>query len=542
VSEEAVTGAPAPAGEALIRANVAVAAGTLVSRITGLIRFALLVSLVTEVLADSYNTANNLPNVIYELALGGVLTATLVPLFTEHVVHHDDDATSAVATVATLALAALTLLATLAAPLVVRLYTFTTPRGVDAAGFRSVTTFFALLFLPQIFFYGVTALASAMLNARRRFFAAAWAPVVNNVVVIAVLVAVWARVRTTPRDLALAQHDATLRLLLGVGTTAGIVATALVLVPALARAGVHLRWRPDWHDPDIRRVAVISGWTIGAVIANQVALYAMTVLAKPGSGGVTAFQAAFILFQMPVGLLAVSIMTTFGPDLARARVHRDRALFLGRMSLGLRSLAVVTMPASALLVALARPTVGVVLQHGFFTDASAEVTADALAAFAAGLFTLSAFLFLLRGFYAHNDTRTPFVLYVLENGINVVVGFALVGRYGVPGLAWSFTAAYAVAGLCAVRVLGYKVSGFDAAALAGRLAWLALAAVVAGEVAFLASRLVGSDDGAGALARLVVGGIAGVATYLAALWYLRIPELRELVARLRPGRGEPAAR
>jgi putative peptidoglycan lipid II flippase len=526
----------------LVRANAAVAAGTLASRLTGLIRFALLVSLITETLADSYNTANNLPNVLYELVLGGVLTATLVPLFTEQFVHHDDEATSTIATVATLAMGGLTVVATLAAPLIVRLYTFTTPAGVDGDDFRAVTTFFVLVFAPQIFFYGLTALASAMLNARRRFFAAAWAPVVNNVVVILALVAVRVWVPTTPRGLDLARHDATFRLLLAVGTTAGIVATAAVLLPALRRAGVRLRWRPNWRHPDVRRVVLISGWTIGAVIANQVALYAMTVLAKPGSGGVTAYQAAFVLFQMPVGLLAVSVATTFAPDLARARVHRDRAAFLGRMSLGLRSLAVVTMPAAALLVALSRPTVGLVLQHGFFTDASADVTAGALAGFAAGLFTLSAFLFLLRGFYAHNDTRTPFVLYVVENAINIVVGLALVGRYGVPGLAWSFTVAYALAAVLAVYALRVKVRGFDALALVGRLARVAVAAVVAGEVAFLTSRLVGSDEGAGALARLVVGGVAGGGAYLVTLGFLRVPELGELVTRVRPGRQTTTAR
>ena len=192
--------------------------------------------------------------------------------------------------------------------------------------------------------------------------------------------------------------------------------TALALVPALRHAHVRLRWRPDWHHPDVRRVIRLSGWTVGYVVANQVALYAMTVLAKPGSGGVTSYQAAFVLFQMPVGLLAVSIMTTFGPDLARARVQRDRGMFLGRMSLGLRSLALVTMPAAAGLVALARPTVGVVLEHGFFESSQADVTSGTLAAFAVGMFTLSAYLFILRGFYAHNDTRTPFVINVFENG------------------------------------------------------------------------------------------------------------------------------
>jgi putative peptidoglycan lipid II flippase len=430
-------------------------------------------------------------------------------------------------------LALLTLVATVLAPLIVRLYTFNTPASADAETFRSVTTFFAFVFLPQIFFYGITALASALLNARRRFFAAAWAPVLNNLVVIAALLALPVLVNDTPRDVLLADRNATLRLVLALSTTAGIVVTALALLPALRNAGVHLRWHPDWRHPAVRQVVALSGWTIGYVIANQIALYAMTVLAKPGSGGVTSYQAAFVVFQMPVGLLAVSIMTTFGPDLARARVQRDRRRFLARMSLGLRSLALVTLPAAAGLVALARPTVGVILEHGFFEQSQADVTSKALAAFAVGMFALAAYLFILRGFYAHNDTRTPFVLNVFENAVNIGFGLLLVGRYGVPGLAWSFSIGYGATAVFAFYVLTVKVRGVDVVGLAVSLGRIALSAVVAGEVAWLVSQPIGADTGAGALARVVVGSLAGGAAYVVLLWFLRVPEAGEFGARLR---------
>ena len=308
---------------------------------------------------------------------------------------------------------------------------------------------------------------------------------------------------------------------------------ALVLVPAVRRAGVRIRWLPDWRHPAVGRVVRMSGWTVGYVIANQVALYFMTVLAKPGSGGVTTYQAAFILFQMPVGLLAVSIMTTFGPDLAWARVQRDREMFLARTSLGLRSIALVTMPAAALLVALARPTVGVVLEHGFFGSASADVASGVLAAFVTGMFALAAYLFIMRGFYAHNDTRTPFILNVFENFVNIVVGLLLVGSLGVPGLAWSFTVAYAVAALLSFHVLAVKMRGMDTRLLVQRLVLIALAAIVAGEVAWLVSRDVGADSGGGAFVRLVVGATAGLASYATTLWFLEVPEVAELARRLR---------
>jgi putative peptidoglycan lipid II flippase len=207
-------------------------------------------------------------------------------------------------------------------------------------------------------------------------------------------------------------------------------------------------------------------------------------------------------------------------------------MFLGRLSLGLRSLALVTMPAAAGLVALARPTVGVVLEHGFFEASQANTTSGTLAAFAVGMFTLSAYLFILRAFYAHNDTRTPFVLNVFENAINIVVAIILVAPLGVPGLAWSFTVAYFIAAVLALYVLTVKVRGVDARALVASLGRIALAAVVTGEVTWLVSRTVGSDTGSGALLRVVVGLLAGGVTYVGLLAYLRVPEAGELQRRV----------
>jgi putative peptidoglycan lipid II flippase len=190
------------------------------------------------------------------------------------------------------------------------------------------------------------------------------------------------------------------------------------------------------------------------------------------------------------------------------------------------------MPAAAGLVALARPTVGVVLEHGFFESSQADVTSGTLAAFAVGMFTLSAYLFILRGFYAHNDTRTPFVLNVFENGLNIVVALILVGPLGVPGLAWSFSVAYSVAAVFALYVLTVKVRGINARAIVASLGRIALAAVVTGEVAWLASQTVGADSGAGAFARVVVGVLAGAVTYVALLAFLRVPEAGELQRRV----------
>ena len=507
-----------------------VALGTLLSRLTGFARFALLVALTHTNLSDAYNVANNVPNMLYELVLGGVLTATLIPLFTEQADSDDREGTSAVVSTALLATLALTVVAFVASPLIVRLLTVASPgTPADVAQLRSVATYFAFWFAPQILFYGVTFLATGLLNARRRFFAAAWAPVLNNVIVIVAL-ALMARAVRGERSLATATTGSSLRLWLAVPTTAGIVAMAVSLLPALARAGVRLRLRlrPDRRHPAVQRVLRLSRWTAGYVVANQLALFAVTALTKPGTGGSTAYFLAFLILQLPIGLLAMSVTTTFTPELARARQARDRNAFVGTFTVGARALAVVLLPAAAGLVALARPVVAVVLEHGSYRAASAEVTAHALAAFAVGMPFLAGYLYLMRGFYAHDDTRSPFVINLVENVLNIAVGLALVGRFGVPGLAWSFTAAYALAASLALRVLDWKVRGVGLRALLAALARLAVPAVVCGEAAWLASRLVGSDRGLGALARLVVGTVVGAVVYAAGLVFVRAPELGQL--------------
>ncbi len=517
----------------LARANLVVATGTLLSRLSGLVRFGFLVQIVANDLADAFTTANNLPNVLYELVLGGVLAATLVPLFTRHATDGDTEATSAVFSVAAVASAVLTVAAVIASPLLVRLYTVTSPDTVDRDRLVGTMTFLAAVFLPQVFFYALTFLASALLNAHGRFFAAAWAPVVNNVVGIAGLAALAAVVGDTPRDLALAAQDPTLRWLLAAPTTAGIVVMAGVLLVSLRRNGIVVRFRPDRHHPAVREVLRLSGWTIGYVAANQLALYAMTVLARPGSFGVTAYQVAFLLAQVPIGLLAMSVITTFTPELARARAARDKARFLARFEQGLRLLLAVMLPAGFGLAVLARPLVSILLQAGAFDAADAEITGATLTAFAWGVGAVAAYLFVLRGFTTHADTRTPFVVNAFENALNILLGVALVGTFGVPGLAWSFTIAYGISSVGALAILARKLPGVPVRRLLGSAGRLGLAALVMAEVVWLATSSFGGTTGGGALARLVVGIPLGVAVYLAGLVVLRAPELREAAIRLR---------
>ncbi len=230
----------------LVRSSSVVALGTLLSRVTGLFRVGVLAyALGRATLADTYNLANTTPNIVYELLIGGVLSATLVPVFVEHLQRRDERATSAVFTVTLTVLVGLTIVAMVFAPVIARLYSIDAT-GAERAAQLDAMTLLIRCFMPQMFFYGFTALAAAVLNARRRFAAAAYAPVCNNVVVICVLLA-FTRLATGPQEgwtnVERITDDRGLLLLLGLGTTAGIAAMALVLVPALARAGAHLQTR-----------------------------------------------------------------------------------------------------------------------------------------------------------------------------------------------------------------------------------------------------------------------------------------------------------
>jgi len=501
-------------GRRLLRDNLGVAAGTGFSRVTGVARLAALYVAAGPALRDAYVLANNTPNIIYELILGGILTATLVPLFTAQLELDDDEGTSAVVSVAIIVLATLTLLSLVVAPLLIVLYGTNAGPGVDPAAFRRVGITLSLLFAPQVFFYGLMAIGTALLNARRHFIAAAWAPVLNNVVVISILLLVGALDLGGEDPLPQVVDETGLLLVLGLGTTAGIVAMTLALLPPLRRAGVHIRFRPDWRHPGVRKALALSGWTIGYVIANQVAAQTVNVLAEPGSGDVTNYNVAFMFFQLPHGLLAVSLMTTFQPDLARAAVHRDWSLFNERLLLGLRLLSLVVVPAAIGYLVLALSVGGAAETSGELVDGATLPIARILGGFALGLIGFSTYLFVLRAFYALQDTRTPFFLNCAENALNIVLAIVLVRSFGVVGLAVAYAIAYSVSAVAALVVLTNRHPGFDLAGLVRSvatmvLAGLLMAAAVTVVVALLPTATA-TQIGVAAAAAVLVGVVAYV--------------------------------
>ncbi len=517
----------------LLRSNVTVAAGTALSRITGLLRFVVFAAVIGRTaLGDAYLLANETPNIVYDLLLGGLLSATLVPMFSTFLEHDDDEATNVVLTTAALLMAGLTALAVALAPFIFRLYSITV-EDVDPVLFRDVGTTLARIFLVQILFYGLSGLANAFLNSRKRFFAAAWSPILPNLIIIASLLSL---PEPGPDGWQLADvvTDDRLRYTLGLGATLGIAAMALVLIPAALRTGFRFRPNANFRHPAVRQLLTLSGWTLGFVAANQVALIFVRNLAGPGSSDATAYFLAFTFFVLPHGLLAVSIATTFQPEMARAVARRDKPAFLDSASLGLRMTALVTVPAGVGIFVLRQPIIGI-LQRGEFDADDVLATSRALGGFALGLGAFSLYMFTLRGFYAHKDTRTPFVVNVVENALNIGLAFVLVGRYGVLGLGAAFAGAYAISSLWSLRILSYKVPGFPLRTVLWSIWRIVVAASLMGEVVWLLTDNIGGNAGRDAVVRLTAGTVVGIVVYFALLAAMRAPELAAARRRL-PGR------
>jgi putative peptidoglycan lipid II flippase len=514
-----------------VRSSGVVAIGTALSRLTGFVRIAAIAyALGVTALAGTYSYANETPNIVYELLLGGVLTATLVPLFVRHFENEDDDAASAVFTVSVIVLIAVTIAGVIAAPWIVDVYTLRV-HGPNRAAQQELATDLLRLFMPQMLFYGIATLATAMLNARRRFAAAAFAPVLNNVIVIAVFLAL-PRIATRPLTVGSVLDDDGLVLLLGLGTTAGIVVMALALLPAVRHAGIHLRYLPAFRHRAVTTLVRLSGWTVGYVIANQITLFVVTILGNGTPGGPFVYVSAYAFFQLPHGLLAVSLATTFAPELASAASRRNLDALRDQLSRGLRLTALVVAPAAAVYIGLARPIVVALLQRGAFSSGDAIDVADTVAAFAVGLLPFSLYLFSLRAFTARLDTFTPFWINCVENAVNIALAFPLYAWLGIPGLALAFSSAYYVGAGLSLTVLHGQLHGIDGRRVASTVARVVVAALVVAGVTWGIAHAIGWSSFGEALLASAVGVVAGATVYLALLALLRVEELRLLTALL----------
>ncbi|MGA3352223.1 MAG: murein biosynthesis integral membrane protein MurJ [Acidimicrobiales bacterium] len=514
---------PTPGGAGRSRpglgtATAFVAAGTLLSRVTGLLRILVAIyALGYSGLSDSFNLANNTPNIVHDLVLGGILTATFVPVFVSRLATRSEkeavESISAVVTLAGGVLVAATIVFFLAAPFIIDLYTVGS-HGPGIANERQVATYLLRLFSPQLLAYGAVSLMTAVLNTARRFSVPAFTPILNNVVAIGILIA-FAEVGHT-HSVSQVGHDHRLLLLLGAGTTLGVVVQAVALVPSLMSCG--LRIRPRWcpADPAVREIVNLSGWTFGFVIANQLAVFVVSAIAiNIGKATLTAYTYASTFFQLPFGIVAVSVMTTIAPVLASRFTRGDTAGFAEHFGLGLRRMLAGVIPAVVGYLLLARPAISLISLGAGSTHTSggAHLTATMLELLALGLPGFCIYLLAILAFQSMRDTRTPFFLYLLENGLNIALAFAFRSALGGKGLALSLTIAYSVSAVAALLVLRARVGGLGGLVVGRYVLRTVICSLVMAFVVALVLAGVGSGQGAGLLERVVAAVVAGLVAY-----------------------------
>jgi len=525
------------------RNSMVMAAGSVVSRVTGFLRTAVLGAAVGAGLVfDDYNLANTLPNMVYELLLGGVLASVIVPLLVRARTRDADRGeayTQRLLTLAGVFLAAATVLAVAAAPLIAALF-----RNADSqAADQRLITVFSYLLLPEIFFYGMAALMAAILNTRGHFAAPMWTPILNNVVVI-VTAGVFMLLPTAGGRISAAAISTAQVLVLGVGTTLGIVVQATGLLPAMRRVGYRWRLRWDWRELHLRELARISGWMLGYVVVSQVALVVVLKIAKiagdHGAPGPGIFNNAYLIFMMANGIVAVSIMTALMPRMSAAAAEHRWADLAAQLSLGTRLSAVILIPASAAYVVLG-PALGVTLfAYRNYTVEQGTQTGWVIAAAGLGLVPFAVSQLQLFAFYAMPDTRTPALLNLPVVAVRILVDLLLLVAWPYLWLDSGLMIGNAVSFVFAV-VIGYwllrrRIGALGLRGVLTTLGRLGLAAVVAavpaGLIALILRHYLGNGH-LGSIVALVVGSLVLGTVYLAGAVALRVREVTQVWAMVR---------
>ncbi|MGY1637088.1 murein biosynthesis integral membrane protein MurJ [Geodermatophilus sp. SYSU D00742] len=543
---EAREGAPG-ASRGILRAAGTMAVATLVSRVTGLLRtMVLAAALGVGLVNDAYNTANTLPNIVYELLLGGVLTSVIVPLLV-HAQERDRDGGTAYAqrlvTIAVAGLVVVTALAVALAPALTALY------GIqgDAEQVR-LANWLARILLVEIVFYGVGALAQAILNSRGVFGPPAWAPVLNNVVVIAtgiLFVAAAGPGELTPATITPGQVW-----LLGVGTTLGIAVQALVLLPLLGRAGVPLRPRWGLRDTGLREAGTLGLWVIAYSAVSAVGVAVATRIANAAGRadglGSSAFAIASLLFQMPYGIIGVALLTALLPRMSRAAARADVPGVVQDLGLGTRLSALGLLPVTAALTVLGPALATVAFARGNTSVAEAQAIGAALAVGAFGLLPMAVTLLQLRVFYAMKDARTPTLVQLGMVAVRVplllLVPVVVGPEHVVAGLMLVTSVTYVAGWVLGHVALRRRMGALHARETLGPVLRIAAASAVAALLGWGTVRVTEDALGsslAGSLGTLLIGTVVIGVVALAGLVLTRVPEVREPLAavRARLGRG-----
>jgi putative peptidoglycan lipid II flippase len=542
--------APKKAGRAagLLKSSAVMAAGTMVSRLTGFVRSALIASaLGIGVLGDTFQVAYQLPTMIYILTVGGGLNSVFVPQLVR-AMKEDEDGGEAFAnrllTLVMAALGVLTVAAVAAAPLLIRALS-PSIAGDPAANEVSVT--FARYFLPSIFFMGVHVVMGQILNARGKFGAMMWTPVLNNIVIIVAL-GMFIYVYGTSADsgMKVTTIPPEAERLLGVGILLGLVVQALAMIPYLRETGFRMRLRFDWKGHGLGKAATLAKWTVLFVLANQAGALVVTQLstsagkASPVEGtGFAAYANAQLIWGLPQAIITVSLMAALLPRISRSAAEGDGGAVRDDISQGLRTTAVAIVPIAFGFLALGIPMCTLI----FGSTGTGEATnmGFMLMAFALGLIPYSVQYVVLRAFYAYEDTRTPFYNTVIVAAVNAsasaICYFVLPARWAVVGMAASYGLAYAIGVGVAWNRLRKRLGGdLDGSHVLRTYARLCIASVPAALISGAACYGIGHSLGQGVLgsfAALLAGGALLLGVFFVAARRMRIEELNSLVGMVR---------
>jgi putative peptidoglycan lipid II flippase len=525
-----------PAGSGLARSTGSMALGTLLSRVTGFLRtFVFVIALGTTSLANAYNNANTIPNAVYDVMIGGVLTSVVVPLLIKAAKDHRDGGEAynqRMFTLTVLALGGVTIVATVAASLLVDLYAASIT-GTE----HQLMVVFAYFFIPQIFFYGLSSLIGAILNTRNSFAAPMWTPIINNVVVIVVglLFVVMVGLNKSAGNVSTSGI-----VLLGVGTTLGIIIQTVALIPAMRKVG--FRWRPrfDFRRAELREIGRMAIWMFGYVISTQITFIVTTNVANSASrhvadAGVSAYNYSYALFLLPYAIIGVSVTTALLPRMSKNAAEGRFQQVSDDFSYSIRLSSVVLVPAALLLAVLGPALCEVLFAHGSTTTPGARYIGEAFGAFSIGLLPFVIFQLLLRVFYALHDSRTPAIIGFLTTiatvAGNLVVLFILPPGQVVIGMAFVYGLTSIFSAAIAWRLLTRQVGGLDGRLVTRSLVRMHVATIPALIFALVTILTVSSVLHAGPLYGLivtVVGGGGALLLYIIVARTLHVTELSQL--------------
>ncbi|CAB4342220.1 MAG: murein biosynthesis integral membrane protein MurJ [Actinobacteria bacterium] len=519
------------------------ALGTLISRITGVVRDIVLVaSIGTGIFSDTYSVANSLPNIIYILIAGGAINAVFIPVLVRRM-NDDPDQGKAFSdrliTLVALVLGSVVIFSMALAPQITNLYTTSSWSQRDLY----VASIFTLWCLPQIFFYGMYTLFSQVLNARNVFVAPMFAPIINNLIVIATSLTFLSLHQNQPTTTSVTNTQIGL---LGFGTTLGVVVQAAILIPTLKRQGYSWRPRFDFRHTGLGQVGNLARWTIGFVFVNQISFLVLSNLATYAnvittnnngiSTGFTSYQKAQLMMMLPHSIITVSIITALLPRLSRQSHHHDLVRFGHEMANTARLVIGLIVPC-AMLLFIAGPLLGQLMYgHGASSQGQGQAVGQIASMFALGLPAFSMFYLLLRSYYAQENTKTPFFLNLAFNIGHLAIGVSLFAavdtRFKVAALGFGYSAAYTATALVTWKLVSRRFSEMTQARIPVHvfksIAASAAAAAVSWAVHVTLSMVMKSASIPSLIIDLAVMGLVFVATYLIVAQNMRVISISDL--------------